>query len=758
MSAMCGLKVIELGRHIAGAYCAKLMAGFGAEVVQWLHPQREPDWRSEAEAQWYNTGKRRISPSDDAVFETLIAGADIVIDAWGYGALEARGYDTARLHALNPQLIVCRITPFGQTGPYRAFEAEDITLHALSGLMNTTGDGAREPLNPRPKIAQLSAGLNAYIACAMALLRRKRDGGGEVIDVSMFEAALENIENQLAEHLNLGSVARRNGDTPPMVPWRSYACADGEAAIIGGPIRNWHKATPLFDEPALLSEKFAHMSGRIAHRREFEALIQPWLATQTRHDVMRAGQEAGLAWSYLATAQEALADPQHAARGYFVDTQGWRLPGAPFRGPALHWQQVPASAHTETPPRWPRPAARTQQSSTRAPLDGIRVLDFTHDWAGPHAARVLADYGAEVIKIEYPQRLDGMRGAYKDKLDAHPRFWQLHRNKRSLTLDLKNPDHRKVCDELVRGTDLVLENSRAGVMQRKGYGYEQLRALRADISLVSMSAFGATGPYAQYAGYGGTIEAISGLQSLTGYADRQDSWYRVREMDVINGIFGASAAMTALWQRTQTGQGQWIDLSETETCGWMMGEFFAEAARSGVNPARIGNRDAQFAPQGCYAGKGEDRWLSLSIRSDAEWQAFAARMGGKALDARYASVAARRQHHDELDALIETWIRAHDPRSLALELQSLGLAVGWVMNPADLATDAHLAARDWFFSASDGTRLPGLPFRLARGGGELRARGPALGADNAALFSACGLGDALPDLAPEQLGTAYDLS
>ena len=766
---MKGLKVLELGRCIAGAYAGKLMAGLGAEVVQLLSPRQAPDWQDDNEAVWFNTGKTRIE-LDAAQFtrqiEDLIAGADIVLDAWGARALErTAGVDAARAHALNPRLILCRITPFGQDGPYRDFEADDLTLYALGGLMYTTGDGTREPLNSRARIAQLSAGLYAHIACSMALLRRERDGIGEVIDLAIHEAAMENIETQLAEYCALGKVARRNGDQPPMVPWRTYPCADGEAAIIGGPIRNWLKAAPLFGAPELLGDRFAAIGARMQKRSAFEDLLQPWLRRHTRREIMQAGQAQGLAWSYVATPAEALADPQHAARGYFVESEQpgigrCRMPGAPFRGPDLAWTDAPAPARSvpaaDLLARWPRHSRSADRpEKTHAPLAGIRVLDFTHDWAGPHSARVLADYGAEVIKIEYPQRLDGMRGGYRDKLDDHPRFWQLHRNKRSLTLDLKIPTHRAVCEALLRETDLVLENSRAGVMQRKGLGWERLRELNPRLSLISMSAFGATGPYAGYAGYGGTIEAISGLQSLTGY-DAQGPGLRVREMDVINGIFGSCAAMTALWQRTQSGRGQWIDLSETETCGWMMGELLLQTARSGASPARIGNRHAQHAPQGCYPGAGEDRWLVLTIRGDAEWQRFAECIGGAALDPRYAEVEGRRAHHDALDALIANWTRTQDPRELALRLQACKLAAGWVANAADLAADPHLAERGWFQQAPEGHRLPGFPFRLAHGGAALwRGRLP-LGADNAALFAAAGQSGALSELAPEHLGTAYD--
>ena len=761
MSSLNGLQILELSGHVAGAYCGKLMAGFGADVVHL--PGGHDAALDEVDDAWFHTGKRRL-PADTrgAALEALLARADVVVDAWGCAALDAAGFDDARLRALNPGAVICRITPYGLTGPKREWKTDDITLYAAAGLMQSTGDGAREPLNAAPRIAELTAGMNAYVACLMALRRRAREGGGDTIDLSIVEASMENYEVALMEQLALNKTARRNGDQHAMVPWRTYSCADGEAAIIGGPIRHWLKAAPMFEAPDLLAPKLGAMGGRIQHRAETEALMKPWLATQTRQALFRAGQRAGLAWAPLYTLPESLADPQHAARAYFVEAAGGgRMPGAPFRLERASWHDIPAPAGTTQSEAldWkPRDTFAARGAAATAPFAGLRVLDFTHDWAGPHAARVFADYGADVIKIEYPQRLDGMRGGYVEKIDDHPRFWQLHRGKQSLTLDLKLDTHRAVLDELVRGTDLVIENSRAGVMARKGYGYERLKALNPRIVLLSMSAFGATGPYADYCGYGGTLEAVSGLQSLTAYGTGS-ARHRVREMDVMNGIMGLCAAMTALWQRECDGQGQWIDLSENETTGWFVGEHFLRCARENAQPAALGNRHRRHAPQGCYATTGEDRWLALCVRSDAEWQSLARLIGGDPLaqDPRYNSAAQRRAAHDDLDRLVGGWLRTRDPFEAEAQLQAAGVAAAAVMRTSDLVADAQLAARDWFLGAG-ADRFPGLPFRFARGGGAVLARGPNLGAHNAAWFAAAGQTGALPALTPDTIGTAYALS
>jgi crotonobetainyl-CoA:carnitine CoA-transferase CaiB-like acyl-CoA transferase len=397
------------------------------------------------------------------------------------------------------------------------------------------------------------------------------------------------------------------------------------------------------------------------------------------------------------------------------------------------------------------------------PLSGIRVVDLTHDWAGPHAARVVADYGAEVIKIEYPKRLDGMRGAYLDRIDKHPRWWQINRNKKSITLDFHRPDHVEACKALVKVSDLVLENSRPGVLEGFGLGYETLRQVRPDIIMVSMSAHGGSGPYRQYAGYGGAIEATSGVQSLTAYGRGEDAM-RIREVDVTNGIMGACAIMTALIHRQATGEGQWIDLSETEACTWLIGEHLLEfTANRGAQTLPLGNRHPVHAPQGCYPCRGKDRWLAITVRSDSEWRDFCATAGHPewSADDRFATVKGRQAHHDEIDRLIASWTREQDAREAMITLQARGVAAGLVADAEDIANDPHLSSRGWESRPDSGEhgRSPGFPFRFqTEGAARYRRRGPDLGADNNAILrELLGLpATVIPPLDPEHLGTAFD--
>jgi crotonobetainyl-CoA:carnitine CoA-transferase CaiB-like acyl-CoA transferase len=396
-------------------------------------------------------------------------------------------------------------------------------------------------------------------------------------------------------------------------------------------------------------------------------------------------------------------------------------------------------------------------------LNGVRVLDLTHDWAGPHATRLLADCGADVIKIEYARRLDGMRGGYLQdgRYNRHPRFWQLHRNKRSITLDLTCAEHRARALVLVRWADVVVDSSRPGVLDRLGLGWDIMRAERPDLILVQMSAFGATGPDASYGGYGGAIEPLSGVQALTGY-DETGPPRRIRELDVTNGIAGACAVLTALLRRQATGQGALIDLSQTEAAiSTMAGDRFLEVA-AGTGTARaIGNRHRTFAPHGCYPSLGDDRWVVISVQTDGEWQALCQQIGRPELasDPRFSDAVGRRTHHDLIDGAITAWTRQRTHREAMDALQAAGVRAGAVFDAADIAADPHLAARGWMLDAQDGSgRYPGAPFRLARDPIAVGRRGPFLGEHNAEVGTGI-LGmtpGEVEDLHPSELGTAFD--
>jgi crotonobetainyl-CoA:carnitine CoA-transferase CaiB-like acyl-CoA transferase len=513
----------------------------------------------------------------------------------------------------------------------------------------------------------------------------------------------------------------------------------------------------------------------MAQREEFESLLRPVVKKLDKRYLFHEAQKRHLGFSYLVSLEEALTLPQHRERGLFIDLDHpvvgrHRYVGAPFKMSKTPWIDGRAPLLGEHNDLIPPPAEGEGAKGTNElaeaglPFEGIRVVDFTHEWAGPIGTRLLADLGAEVIRVEYPKRLCVVRGARIDDrhYNKHPMWHQVNRNKLSVSMDLKVPEQLQAFKDLVAVSDLVVNNCRAGVMERHGLGYEDLRAIRPDVVFAALSGFGATGPLSSYAGFGGTIEPLSGLLQLTGY-EREGKRYRIREMDVINGLVGVCGVVAALFHRRRTGEGQFVDVSQTEAATHaLMGEALLELTVNGSQSLPVGNRSPHFAPQGCYRCRGAERWVTLTVRSDEEWRRFGEAAGRPewALDPRFARSEGRFRHHDEIDEKIESWTLQMDDLEVMRLLQAAGVPAGAVLDTAGLENDPHLGARGYFIRAEknpDGL-FPGMFFQLSLGSGRLFHRGPDLGEHNDYVYGKL-LGrpaSAIPKIREEDVGTGYD--
>jgi benzylsuccinate CoA-transferase BbsF subunit len=336
------------------------------------------------------------------------------------------------------------------------------------------------------------------------------------------------------------------------------------------------------------------------------------------------------------------------------------------------------------------------------PLAGIRVVDFTWAWAGPHGTLLLAMLGAEVIKVESATRLDHSRvrslmsGSVGVGPDASPLFNHLNLGKRSLTLNLRTEEARDVARRLVAVSDVVVENMRPGALDRLGLGYQQLSAVKPDLVMLSSSAVGATGPEGSYSGYAPTFAALSGTADLTGYPDGPPIPLS-GSVDLRVGTAAAFAVLAALYHRQATGVGQYIDLSSTEVMSSTIGEAFLEVAMTGRVPRRLGNRHPRMAPHGCYRCRGERAWVTVAVDGEDEWLAFKRVVGSPQLeDGVFADRDSRRRHQDRLDAVIETWTSQREPEEVAAALQAAGVAASPVLGAPALARDRHLLEREIF--------------------------------------------------------------
>ena len=384
------------------------------------------------------------------------------------------------------------------------------------------------------------------------------------------------------------------------------------------------------------------------------------------------------------------------------------------------------------------------------PLAGIRVLDFTWAWAGPHGTLLLALLGAEVIKVESRRRLDHTRvrslmaGPVLASPDHSVIFADLNVDKLSVSLDLKQPRAVEIARRIAGVCDVVTENMRPGTLERLGLGYEDLRAVKPDIIMVSSSAVGATEPERSYVGYAPTFAALGGLSSITGFPDGVPSPLS-GAVDLRVGTTCAVAVLAALYHRHRTGEGQYVDVSSTEVVSALIGHVFMEYVMNGRVPTRDGNRDLAMAPHNCYrcqSGEGgslsdeRGHWVSIAVGSDEEWRALCRVLGERALedDPRFADVVSRWRHREEIDDIISAWTRERTAEEAAETLQSAGVAAMPVLDGAALARDAHLRERGVLEKVEHpvlGSRLMlGPPWRLSDTPAAIHRPSPCLGEHN----------------------------
>jgi benzylsuccinate CoA-transferase BbsF subunit len=387
-------------------------------------------------------------------------------------------------------------------------------------------------------------------------------------------------------------------------------------------------------------------------------------------------------------------------------------------------------------------------------LSHVRVCDFGGQLAGAGATKVLAMFGAEVIRVEDPTtqgRWDMMRlvGPYVDErrgVDLGGGFNNHNVNKFGITIDLKQEDGRTLLTRLLRVCDVVTENFAAGVLERLGFGYEQLREIRPDVIYVSNSGFGHSGPYREFKTWGPIVQAVSGLTFTSGLPDEEPAGYGFSFMDHGAAAFMAIAVLAALHHREETGEGQWIDLASTVAGLTLQRTAVLDWTVNGRSSRRPGqpngNRSdfGEMAPHGIYAADGHDRWVALACRDDDDWYRLRDVLAHpSALAERFTDLAGRVAYEDELDLIIRSWMRARDASDAARELVGAGVPASVVKSPGErIDDDPDLDTWGLFPTVHHpllgNVRVEGLPLRLSESDWAAEKGGPLLGEDNERIF------------------------
>ena len=702
---LAGVAIVECGEGVSAAFAARILADLGADVIKVEPPagdvarRRGPfrddivDPENSGVFLFLNAGKRGItldlatSDGRDRL-RRLLREADVLIHNVAPAERAGRGLDSLALCAAFPELIVAAVSAYGGSGPrasYRAYELN--AFHA-------SGSGSVNPLtSPYPELAPLKlfgsqaefeGGLHAAMVTLAALWHRLESGRGQAVDVSEQEALAATLESNFVLYTYAGVESSRFRPRRPG-PWFIVECADGYVLFSLLYENDWIRFVEWIGHPQWTQEPlFADTLSRGRNMAKLRPVIQDWARSWKVQDLFAQARAHNVAIVPLSTMADVYRDEQLVAREFFlplptrdVHDRTLLAPGYPFKSTADVWspRRDPAprlGEHNDliawllsdpvgraSPPAIAPVGGSTLPNRTSdvgfpkksqapaPPLAGVRVLDFMQLWVGTFCSLQLAHLGAEVIRVEsslrpcrqrsLPPFADGKPGPNRAGI-----FNQWNQGKRSIQLDVRNPEGLEIVRRLISQCDVVTENFAPGAMERMGLSYDVLRGIRPDIILLSVTGNGQTGPYRKDISYGTTAGALSGIYGLCGYEGREPlepGWICAES---VAAVTGALSVVAALIHRARTGEGQHIDVAMLETTEMVMPEALLEFAMNGREPHRLGNRDQWMAPHNCYkASGGPLDWVTIAASSEAEWRALCAAIGQPSLaaDPRFGSAA-----------------------------------------------------------------------------------------------------------------------
>ena len=724
-------------------FAGNLLAQLGADVVL-----AEPSggWPRGYGHDAYNRGKRSVVADSADDVAALATAADIVLhnDATPFDV------DLDALREANDRLITVHITPWGETGPKVGWKATDLTLFASSGQLAVTGDSDRPPVRISIPQAWLHASAQAAVAATVALEHRARTGLGQHVDLSAQQAVCETaLSAILYAPAGLAEVQREAGGVRfgSLMLRTIYPCKDGFVIVtvafgpmIGPMVRRflaWMNEEGYCDDETL-NKDWVNFALQLQAGEETVDVIEgvmdsisAFCLTKTKAEMIERGLRDSLLVCPVNTLADVVHSPQLAARDFWDDVDGHRMPGrfvlakgtpltplgsAPEAG--AHTAEVtdewaaaaPVPSPTEAPPEG-TPAdqpngcgpARTvflpEGAPADRPLAGLKVADLAWVAAAPLATKILAHWGATVVRVETQNRPCLLRGALGHRDDVADQenaiaWHSTNANKKTISLDLSKPEARDVVRDLVAWADVVVESFTPGTMAAWGLGYDDLREINSDLVMVSSCVMGQTGPFREFAGFGNMAASIAGFFDITGWEDRGPAGPYLAYTDYCSPRFTVCALLAALDHRRRTGEGQHLDFSQMEAAVHLLAPAIAEMQATGEMRSRRGNEDDEMAPHGVYPTAGDDEWIAIAVEDDDQWRSLAIEM--RQDDLADLGSAARRDRQAELDEIVTEFTSRQNGPGLMHRLQAHGIAAHYVQNSGACLDDPQLAHRGHF--------------------------------------------------------------
>jgi crotonobetainyl-CoA:carnitine CoA-transferase CaiB-like acyl-CoA transferase len=768
-----GYTVVDLSTGIAGAYCTKLLADGGAQIVKVESPEGDPLRR------WSASGAEIPPGEDGALFSylacskhsviarpetdmdfinTLLADADAVV--WSLGSI----LTPADIHHAHPHLTVTAITPFGLEGPWRHRPATEFTLQAWSGGIVGLGRGSadRAPVFVGGQVGEYLAG--AYASAATMASRMR--GAGELIDLSMLETQILGLTYYPVSYFKM--LGRPWRDARRLTVPGIARAKDGLIDIGCGTAQQWFDLCAMTGHQDWIDEESPLSITEQANEKADE--LYGWVESQTVDEIRDLATAFRIPNAPVANGANVESLDHFVERGSFVANprDGFTQPGPPYRTqPEL--LRAPQAAprlgeHTEHYRRNGQTGQKksrnhAQTSISALPFEGLRVVDMTTFWAGPSCTHMLAMLGADVIHVESTRRPDGTRliagiPVTEDQWwEKSPIFSGLNTNKKGLTLDLQSAAGRDLLIRLIATSGVIVENFTPRVLDQIGLDFAAVQAVRPDAIMLRMPGFGLDGPWRDNPAFAYVIEAASGISWLTGYPDRNPyEPYSIGDPNA--GVHALNALLLALEHRRRTGQGVHIEAAMVDAALNVAAEQVIEYSAYGAVLERDGNRGPTAAPQNLYRTNEIDEfgrrdcWVAIAVATDEQWVRLGQALGDPdwATDPALATAERRRRHHDLIDVHLSAWCDTRTGDAIVEALWSRGVPVAKVMQPHRQPELPQLAARGFFEDVDHpvNARTPHctLPFTSTRRPDRIHVRpAPLLGQHNRELLAELGLSD-----------------
>jgi crotonobetainyl-CoA:carnitine CoA-transferase CaiB-like acyl-CoA transferase len=770
--ALAGIRVLDLATP-AAEIAGRVFADLGAEVIKIEPPggcasRRTPPFAKGRESDpdgslyWraFGLGKKSVvldlvQAGDRARFLELVRGADVLIESHAPGVMDALGLGHAALARENESLVYVSITPFGQTGPEAGSPATDLQLAAAGGLLNMQGDRDRPPVPVGWPESSHHGAVQAAADAMLALWARRRSGRGQHLDSSMQAAVVWTLLFATGHSTLYGEDTpgwgEKRGEPPPqllpgvVIP-NMARCKDGFVAmtLVLGEVgaRGFGSLMRFAAEHDGLSPDLAERdwstwvqlltTGKLTPAelaRAFEELIA-FLATRTKAELHERSVKDRWLIAPALSAADLLADRQLESRGYWTRVGDTLHPGAfakltrtPIRldapAPRLGADQALVSAA----PRRPHLPAGAK-APRKSLLEGLKVADFSWVGAGPLVSKDLANLGATVVHVESDKKVDPLRyippwtGRIPNPANGHTPA-NFNQSKLGLALDLAHAEARAIAHRLVDWADVVIESFTPGTAEKMGIDWNTLSARKPGLVMLSSCMRGQTGPERRYTAFGLQGAALAGFVGVTGWPDRMPSGPWGAYTDFIAPRYSIAALAAALHHRDETGEGQYIDLAQVEAAIHYLEPMLLDYVVNGRIAGLAGHASDRARPNGVFPTAGKERYVAVSVETDAQWQALRGLVPG----------LASRDHAGPL----ATWLRTQEPFEVAERMRRAGVPAYVVLRAPDLHRDPQLVHRGFFTRLEHPRVGPALydgPVTLfSETPAVLRNAGPAVGHD-----------------------------